>query len=90
MLATLRNAWGIPELRKKLIFTMIVLLAYRIGNAIPVPFVDVDTLSAFFDATLSTTILGFYNALSGSASLRHLSWHWAFSPTLMLLLSSSC
>ena len=67
MLQTLRNAWSIPELRKKLIFTMLVLLVYRVGNAIPVPFVDVDTLSAFFDATLSTTILGFYNALSGSA-----------------------
>ena len=67
MLQTLRNAWGIPELRKKLIFTMLVLLVYRIGNAIPVPYVDVETLSAFFDATLSTTILGFYNALSGSA-----------------------
>ena len=67
MLQTLRNAWGIPELRKKLIFTMAILLVYRIGNAIPVPFVDVDTLSTFFDATLSTTILGFYNALSGSA-----------------------
>ena len=67
MLQTLRNAWGIAELRKKLIFTMLVLLVYRIGNAIPVPFVDVKTLSEFFDATLSTTILGFYNALSGSA-----------------------
>ena len=67
MLQTLRNAWGIAELRKKLIFTMLILLVYRIGNAIPVPFVDVKTLSEFFDATLSTTILGFYNALSGSA-----------------------
>ena len=67
MLQTLRNAWGIPELRKKLIFTMLVLLVYRIGNAIPVPYVDVKTLGEFFDATLSTTILGFYNALSGSA-----------------------
>ena len=67
MLTTLRNAWGIPELRKKLIFTMLILLVYRVGNAIPVPYVDVDTLSTFFDETLSTTILGFYNALSGSA-----------------------
>ena len=67
MFKTLGNAWRIPELRKKLIFTMLVLLVYRIGNAIPVPFVDVKTLSEFFDTTLSTTILGFYNALSGSA-----------------------
>ena len=67
MFTTLRNAWGISELRKKIIFTLMILLVYRLGNAIPVPYVDVETLSAFFDETLSTTILGFYNALSGSA-----------------------
>ena len=67
MLKTLRNAWGIPELRKKLIFTIMILLVYRIGNAIPVPYVAVDTLAKFFNDRLSTTILGFYNALSGSA-----------------------
>jgi len=64
---TLANAWGIPELRKKLIFTMAILLIYRIGNAIPVPFVNVDAMTAMFDAMLSNTILGLYNAMSGSA-----------------------
>ncbi len=67
MLQTLRNAWGIPELRKKLIFTMLVLLVYRIGNAIPVPYINTDMLTAYFNSTLSTTILGLYNAMSGSA-----------------------
>ena len=67
MLQTLRNAWSIPELRKKIIFTLFILLIYRVGNVIPVPFIDVATLSSYFDSVLSTTILGLYNAMSGSA-----------------------
>jgi len=64
---TLQNAWGIPELRKKILFTLLILLLYRIGNVIPVPYIDVATLSAYFESTLSNTILGLYNAMSGSA-----------------------
>ena len=67
MLQTLQNAWKIPELRKKIIFTLFILLIYRVGNVIPVPFIDVATLSSYFDSVLSTTILGLYNAMSGSA-----------------------
>ena len=67
MFATIRNAWKIEELRKKIIFTLFILLIYRIGNVIPVPFIDVATLSNYFDSVLSTTILGLYNAMSGSA-----------------------
>ena len=67
MLKTLQNAWGIPELRKKILFTLLILLLYRIGNVIPVPYIDVATLSAYFESTLSSTILGLYNAMSGSA-----------------------
>ena len=67
MFGTLQNAWKIPELRKKLIFTLMVLLVYRLGNVIPVPYIDVKTLATYFDTTLSNTILGLYNAMSGSA-----------------------
>ena len=67
MFKTLQNAWGIPELRKKLLFTMLILLLYRVGNVIPLPYIDVATLSDYFETTLSTTILGLYNAMSGSA-----------------------
>ena len=67
MLQTLRNAWKIPELRKKIIFTMFILLIYRVGNVIPVPYIDTVTLASYFDSVLSTTILGLYNAMSGSA-----------------------
>ena len=67
MFSTLRNAWAIPELRKKLIFTILIMLLYRIGNVIPVPYIDVGTLGTYFDTVLSDTILGLYNAMSGSA-----------------------
>ncbi len=66
MLSTLRNAWKIEELRKKIIFTLFVLLLYRIGNAIPVPFIDVALLQNYI-AGLENTVLGFVNVLSGGA-----------------------
>ncbi len=67
MLSTLRNAWRIPELRKKLMFTVMIVLLYRIGNVIPVPFVNGELLGTYFETALSDTILGLYNAMSGSA-----------------------
>ena len=67
MFKTLQNAWKIPELRKKLLFTALILLIYRVGNVIPVPYINVESLSAFFNSTLSSTILGLYNTMSGSA-----------------------
>ena len=67
MIETLRNAWKIPELRKKLMFTALVLLLYRIGNVVPVPFIDAAALTSYFDSVLGDTILGLYNAMSGSA-----------------------
>ena len=41
MIQTVRKAWAIPELRKKIIFTLLILLIYRIGNAISVPYINV-------------------------------------------------
>ncbi len=67
MFKTLQDAWRIPELRKKLMFTMVMLLIYRIGNVVPVPFVDTQAMSEMFNTYLSNTILGLYNAMSGSA-----------------------
>ncbi len=67
MLTTLRNAWKITELRKKILFTLLIILLYRIGNVIPVPFVNVKAMSDMFDSVLSGTILGFMNIMSGNA-----------------------
>ena len=67
MFQTLANAWKIAELRKKIIFTLLILLIYRIGNAIPVPFIDAHLMAEYFEMNLSNTILGFYNTMAGNA-----------------------
>ena len=66
MIQTIRKAWGVPELRKKIIFTALILLIFRIGNAIPVPYVDTALLADYINQ-LSTTVLGLYNVMSGGA-----------------------
>ena len=66
MIQTIRKAWAIPELRKKLVFTALLLLIFRIGNAITVPYVDVNMLGQYIEA-MSTTVLGLYNVMSGNA-----------------------
>ena len=70
MFKTLANAWKLPDLRKKIIFTMLILLIYRIGNVVAVPFVDTNAMSQYFNSSLNSTILGLYNAMSGSAFSR--------------------
>ncbi|MGI6028333.1 MAG: preprotein translocase subunit SecY [Candidatus Heteroscillospira sp.] len=66
MLQTIRNAWKIDELRKKIVFTLIMILLYRVGNAIPVPYVNIQYLGQYLDS-LSNTVLGLYNVMSGGA-----------------------
>ena len=66
MLQTLKNAWRIEELRKKILFTLLILALYRLGNAIPVPYVNVDALQAYF-TSLQNTVLGLLNVMSGGA-----------------------
>lgn len=48
MLSTLRNAWRIPDLRKKMIFTLLMLLVFRLGSNIPVPYMDKGIIESFF------------------------------------------
>ena len=67
MFKTLRDAWKIPELRKKLMFTVVILLIYRLCNAIPVPFVDADAIAQTMSGVMQNTILGLYDMMSGSA-----------------------
>ena len=68
MFKTLRNAWAVPELRKKVLFTVFVLLIYRLGCQIPVPFIDPDTLKLIQSSYAGEgTILEYLNILSGDA-----------------------
>ena len=66
MLQTLRNAWKIDDLRKKILFTLVIILLYRLGNAVPVPYVDIDALGQYFNQ-MQNTVLGLLNVMSGGA-----------------------
>ena len=63
MLQTLKNAWRTKEIRGKIIFTLFILLLYRIGTVVPVPFVDANN----FAGTFQGTILDYMNVLSGGS-----------------------
>jgi preprotein translocase subunit SecY len=66
VIQTLKNAWRVEEIRKKLLFTLIILLIFRIGNAIPVPYVNTAALQSYF-TSLQNTVLGLLNVMSGGA-----------------------
>jgi preprotein translocase subunit SecY len=73
---TLRNAWGIPELRRKILFTLLIVFLYRVGAAIPVPFInyaEMQRQASWF----SSGIFSYLNILSG----------YAFSQATLLALS---
>jgi len=65
MLDTLRNAWKIKDLRKKILFTIAMLVVYRLGSFVPNPGVDTSIFSGILDSTGS--LGGFLNILSGGA-----------------------
>lgn len=66
MLSTLKNAWKIPELRKKIIFTLMMLLVFRLGSSIPVPGISRDVISEMFNSQAGG-LLDFINLMAGGA-----------------------
>jgi preprotein translocase subunit SecY len=66
LLETIRKAWKVPELRKRLVFVAMILMVFRLGNNIPVPFIDTSALQGYFNAA-SSSILGLMNVMSGGS-----------------------
>lgn len=66
MLSTLRNAWKIPDLRKKIFFTFAMLVVFRLGSSIPVPGIDRTVIDSMFAAS-SGGMLDFLNLMAGGA-----------------------
>lgn len=64
MFKTLTNAWKMPDIRKKILYTLLMLLVYRIGAFIPVPGVDVEFITS---AVENYSLFGFMNMFSGGA-----------------------
>ena len=69
MIQTLKNAWHVPELRKKIIYTLVIIAIFRIGSAIPVPYIDTAALAEYFEQ-MSSTMLGYVNVFSGGGLSR--------------------
>ncbi len=67
MFQTIKNAWHIEDTRRKLIYTAFIVILYRIGCIIPVPYVDSAAWAATFDAETTGTIFGYLNILSGAS-----------------------
>ncbi len=65
MFDTIRNAWKIVDLRKKLIYTFIMLIIFRLGSTIPVPLINPEMLEQMF--TGDNTMFGFIDIVSGGA-----------------------
>ena len=66
MFNTLKNAWRIPDLRKKLLYTLLIIIAFRFGSVVPVPFLNVSALNTLM-ASANETALGYINMLTGGA-----------------------
>lgn len=64
MLQTLKNAWKLPDLRKRILFTVFIVFIFRLGNFIVVPNINADALK---DLANSQTLVGFYDLISGGA-----------------------
>jgi preprotein translocase subunit SecY len=69
LLSWLANAWRVPELRRRVLFTAVVLAAYRLGSWMPAPGVDSKTIQDYFNGQ-GGTVLGLLNLFSGSALSR--------------------
>ena len=68
MFKTIKNAWSIPDLRKKILFTLLIIVVFRFGATIPVPFLDVDALQGLVGTVNETgNALSYLDMLSGGA-----------------------
>ena len=80
MFKTIANAWKLVDIRKKLLFTLLIIIVFRIGSVIPVPFLDMDRLDTLMQSStgVATTqeenqnawdnsLLGYLNTRSGGA-----------------------
>lgn len=65
ILQTLRNAWKIEDLRRKILYTLFIIVIFRIGSSIPVPFINAEAIESFFSS--GNSLFGYLNMLSGSA-----------------------
>ncbi len=79
MFQTLKNAWKIPELKNKLLFTLLIIVLYRLGSALYLPWINPTALETFFNS-MGGNALGWLNLLSGGALSRATLFALSVSP----------
>lgn len=67
MFNTIRNAWRSPDLRKKILYTLLIIIVFRFGSVIPAPFLDASALSELMASAGENSALGYINMLTGGA-----------------------
>jgi preprotein translocase subunit SecY len=65
LLTTFKNAWKIPDLRKKILYTLAMIIIFRLGANIPIPGIDKAKLASLF--TSDDSLIGFFNMMSGGS-----------------------
>lgn len=70
MLASFKNMFKIPDLRNKIVFTLLVIILYRVGSHVPVPGIDFDAVQRLEETAKAGGVLGFLNLFSGGALTR--------------------
>ena len=68
MFQTLKKAWGVPEIRKKILYTLLMIVIFRFGSAVTVPFLDPDIVKSWMaEKTANGGFLDYLNTLTGGA-----------------------
>jgi preprotein translocase subunit SecY len=81
VLETLKNAWKVEELRKKILYTAFILFIFRLGSSIPVPFVSLTALAEYFSSeSVASSMLGFVNVFTGGGLSRATIFALSISP----------
>jgi preprotein translocase subunit SecY len=70
MLGSLKNMFKVPDLRNKIMFTLLIILLYRLGSHVPVPGIDFDAVQRLQESAEEGGVLGFLNLFSGGALTR--------------------
>lgn len=79
MFQTMRNAWALPDLRRKLLYTLFIIVIFRIGSAIPVPFLDANALQSLMSSN-GNNLFGYIDILTGGAFAKATIFAMSVSP----------
>ena len=83
MLQTLRNAWKIPDLRRKILYTIFLLIVFRFGSVIPVPWVDKAAIQTWLSGSQGSTLFDLLDTFSGGSFSQATIFAMSISPYIV-------